>query len=96
MSRRRILVTGGGSGLETADPLASVAWEYAVGAAFLFTAPSMSHLGRGRRAVTPAPEEVVLWHHLRIYMKLVRALVSRSVDDANGCAKLVLVSSAKS
>jgi hypothetical protein len=25
-------------------------------------------------------------------MKLVRALVSRSVDDANGCAKLVLVS----
>jgi hypothetical protein len=87
---------GGGSGLETTDPLASAAWEYAVGAAFLFTARSMSHLGKGRRAATPAPEEVVLWHHLRIYMKLVRALVSRSVDDANGCAKLVLVSAQKS
>ena len=89
---------GGGSGLETTDPLASAAWEYAVGAAFLFTARSMSHLGQGRRAATPAPapEEVVLWHHLRIYMKLVRALVSRSVDDANGCAKLVLVSAQKS
>jgi len=24
----------------------------------------------------PPPEEVVLWHHLRIYVKLVRALVS--------------------
>jgi hypothetical protein len=87
---------GGGSGLETTDPLASVAWEYAVGAAFLFTAPPKPHQGKGRRAATPAPEEVVLWHHLRIYMKLVRALVSRSGDDANGCAKLVLVSAAKS
>jgi hypothetical protein len=87
---------GGGSGLETSDPLASVAWEYAVGAAFLFTGRSMTHLGKGRRAATPAPEEVVLWHHLRIYMKLVRAVVSRSVDDANGCAKLVLVSAQKS
>ena len=87
---------GGGSGLETTDPLASVAWDYAVGAAFLFTARSMPHPGKGRRAATPAPEEEVLWHHLRIYMKLVRALVSRSVDDANGCAKLVLVSAQKS
>jgi hypothetical protein len=87
---------GGGSGLETSDPLASVAWEYAVGAAFLFTGRSMTRLGKGRRAAAPAPEEVVLWHHLRIYMKLVRALVSRSVDDANGCAKLVLVSAQKS
>jgi len=87
---------GGGHGLETSDPLAAVAWDYAVGAAFLFTASSMTHLGHGRRGATPAPEEVVLWHHLRIYMKLVRALVSRSADDANGCAKLVLVSAQKS
>ena len=69
---------GGGSALETADPLASVAWEYAVGAAFLFTARSMSHLGKGRRAATPAPEEVVLWHHLRIYMKLVLVSTAKS------------------
>jgi hypothetical protein len=87
---------GGASGVDTADPLASAAWEYAVTAAFLFTAQSMTHLGKGRRTSAPAPEEVVLWHHLRIYMKLVRALVSRSVDDANGCAKLVLVSAEQS
>jgi hypothetical protein len=87
---------GGGHGLETTDPLASIAWDYAVGAAFLFTGGSMAHVGKGRRGAKPAPEDVVLWHHLRIYMKLVRALVSRSVDDANGCAKLVLVSAEKS
>jgi hypothetical protein len=86
----------GGSDLETSDPLAAVAWDYAVGAAFLFTSPAMTHLGQGRRGAAPAPEEVVLWHHLRIYMKLVRALVSRSAEDANGCAKLVLVSAQKS
>ena len=87
---------GGGSGLETAGPLAAAAWEYALAAAFLFIAQSMRHLGHGRRAAAPALEDVVLWHHLRIYMKLVRALVSRSVDDANDCAKLVLVSIEKS
>ena len=53
----------GGHGLETTDPLASVAWDYAVGAAFLFTAGSMARSrpgparreagARGRRALAP-------------------------------------------
>jgi hypothetical protein len=89
----------GQSGLQTADPLASVAWDYAVNAAFLFTAQAMTLITEGRLP-EPPPEEIVLWHHLRIYMKVVRALVSRErsggddrlADDADGCAKLVLVS----
>jgi hypothetical protein len=91
-----MLASGGSSRFETSDPLASIAWEYAVAAAFLFTAQAMTQLGNGPRSIGPAPEETVLWHHLRIYTKLVRALVSRSADDADGCAKLVLVSVEKS
>ena len=86
----------GQSGLTTADPLASVAWEYAVNAAFLLLPQTSELLSRTPQASGPSAEEVVLWHHLRIYMKLERALVSRSADDANGCAKLVLVSVEKS
>lgn len=90
----------GRSGLQTGDPLAAVAWDYAVKAAFLFTAEAMTSVTAAPRAAGPAAAEVVMWHHLRIYMKLVRALVSgerskghdRRADDANGCAKLVLVS----
>jgi len=90
----------GESGLETADPLASVAWDYAVSAAFLFTLQSMTVAHRPRRSSGPAPEQVVLWHHLRIYMKVVRALISGerarggdgASEDANGCVRLVLVS----
>jgi hypothetical protein len=94
----------GRSGLHTVDPLASVAWEYAVSAAFLFTDQAMAIIGNGPRASGPAPEEIVLWHHLRIYMKLVRALISldpvqdgdHRVEDANGCAKLTLASIGRS
>jgi hypothetical protein len=61
-------------------------------------------LADGPRAAGPSPEEVVLWFHLRIYMKTVRALISRErangtdrlAEDANGCAKLVLVSIGRS
>jgi hypothetical protein len=87
-----LIAPGGRSRFETSDPLASIAWEYAVAAAFLFTAQAATILGNGARSSGPTPEETVLWHHLRIYMKLVRALISRSADDADGCAKLVLVS----
>ena len=94
----------GRSGLQTADPLASVAWEYAVTAAFLFTDQAMASIGEGPRASGPAAAEIVLWYHLRIYMKLVRALISldrvqdgeHRIDDANGCAKLTLTSIARS
>jgi hypothetical protein len=48
----------------------------------------------------PSPEEVIIWYHLRIYMKIFRALVSAEShcdagarnDDALGCAKLAIVS----
>ena len=94
----------GRSGLQTADPLAAVAWDYAVTAAFLFTDEAMASIGAGPRAAGPVPEEVVLWYHLRIYMKLVRALISldrvpdgaHRLDEANGCAKLTLASIARS
>ncbi len=32
----------------------------------------------------PSPEEVVVWYHLRIYMKIFRALVSAASDCAGG------------
>jgi hypothetical protein len=94
----------GQSGLETADPLASVAWEYAVHAAFLLLPQTRELLSRTPQPFGPSAEEVVLWHHLRIYMRLVRSLVSRDrargadglAEDANGCAKLVLVSADRS
>lgn len=94
----------GQSGLETSDPLAAVAWDYAVNAAFLFTRESMTLVTEGAPAGEPGAEEIVLWHHVRIYMKLVRALVDRErstgsdalAGDADGCAKLVLVSIARS
>ena len=46
----------------------------------------------------PSPEEIVLWYHLRIYLRVFRALVavhgngpeSYSSDEALGSAKLVL------
>ena len=91
----------GESGLATSDPLASVAWEYAVRVSHFTTpvaleiasaAPSPSSFG-------PGSMETLLWYHLRIYLKVVRALVSRetssagaATDDARGCAKLALVS----
>jgi hypothetical protein len=90
----------GESGLNTDDPLASIAWDYAVRAAFLFTERTMKLIAEGPRKGGPDAAEVVLWYHLRIYMKVVRALVSRrrSVggdryeEDAIGCGKLTLVS----
>jgi hypothetical protein len=88
----------GGSGLETADPLAGVAWEYAVTVATRFTAAAMAVISDAPRPCGPLPLETVLWYHLRIYMKLVRALISRErahegqhrAEDANGCARLTL------
>lgn len=90
----------GGSGLATTDPLASLAWEYAVDAAFQFTERAIALISERRRPGGPLAEEVVLWYHLRIYMKVVRALVSREraggddrlLESAAGCARLALVS----
>jgi hypothetical protein len=89
------------AGLETADPLASIAWEYAVRAAHLMTpvAEEIASAPREASAGGPGAMETLLWYHLRIYMKVVRALISLETDtagaageDARGCAKLALVS----
>ena len=93
------------SGMQTSDRLAGLALEYAVrirtnlgAAAALMTANAPPTPGG------PRPEEVLLWYHVRIYMRLVRALVAKEgkgpggirLDDALGSAKLVLVAVQKS
>jgi hypothetical protein len=90
----------GQSGIETRDPLAATAWEYAVRAA-LFMMPAARALTTPRPGPAgPGPVHVVLWYHLRIYMVTFRALVARErgdgcadrIEHATGCAKLALVS----
>lgn len=91
----------GQSGVDTSDPLALQAWEYAVRVAFLMApiALEIANAAPEQSPSGPQPEAVVLWYHLRIYMRVFRALVSMETnctsdanDDANGCAKLALVS----
>jgi len=94
----------GQSGIETADPLASVAWEYAVRVALVLAATGREAGTATARPSGPEPEEVVIWYHLRIYLRVVRALISREkrpgstdrMEDATGSAKLALVSMARS
>jgi hypothetical protein len=86
------------------DPLADAAWHYAVGVS-MWLVLTPEELRRMRNGRTPSPEEVVLWHHLRIYIRLVRALSARlrqsevkgqeqvkGTDEVNGSAKVALVS----
>lgn len=90
----------GQSGIRTTDPLADTAWTYATGVAAL-----LAQLARDppydALAGDPSPIDVVLWFHLRVYMKLFRALVARERtaagkasrhEEAVGCAKVALVS----
>ena len=90
----------GQSEIRTADPLADMAWTYAKGVAAL-----LARLARDPPydavAGDPPPLDVVIWFHLRIYMKLFRALVARERtaagtsdrrEEAAGCAKVALVS----
>ena len=99
------LMAGGkkAAGLRTADPLANVAWEYALAVSMWLVAARADF--HRERAVPPSPEEIVVWYHLRIYMKLVRAIIARErtesgacdrTEDMNGCAKLTLVSLTRS
>ena len=93
----------GESGVRTEDPLAERALDYAARAEILLLPIALQLASRrsARSPSGPSPEEVTIWYHLRIYMKIFRALVSapqatcdegaRS-DDALGCAKLALVS----
>jgi hypothetical protein len=92
------------AGLHTADPLAGAALNYAQQIAIRFV-PIAELVARAPiRRSGPEPEEVLLWYHVRIYLRLVRALVARErsgpggnrMEDANGSAKLVLVAIQKS
>ena len=90
----------GESTIQTSDALALLAWDYAEHVATtLISAPAPTTDG-GRRPASPDPEEVIVWYHVRIYMRVFRALVSkdrakagsgRSMEDADGSAKLALV-----
>jgi hypothetical protein len=90
------------SGIGTADALAERAWEYAEGvtrAMFPVVVRFLSSEAAEPASGGPTPEETVAWHHLRIYMKVFRALVAREThrdsadsQDARGAAKLALVS----
>ena len=95
----------GADAMHTQDALAGLALEYAFAVTTILkpTAAEVSYWGAP--AAAPEPREVVLWYHLRIYMKLVRALVGKEraaageverSEDAAGCAKLTLVSIARS
>jgi hypothetical protein len=87
------------AGFKSDDPLARTAWEYAL-AVSMWLVLSPDDLRKLRVGATPSSEEVVLWFHFRIYLKLLRALVAHERtladvrlgnDEANGCAKLTLV-----
>jgi hypothetical protein len=90
----------GQSDLETSDLLASVAWEYAIEVTAVLAAAGREAAIAKPKPCGPAPEEVVAWYHLRIYLRVVRALISRekqpassdALEDAIGSAKLALVS----
>jgi hypothetical protein len=91
----------GRSEIQTRDPLAAHAWEYAVRAALYLGPGAIVAACTDWRAEGPTPLEVVVWYHLRIYMRVFRALVGkerrsgRSADDVEevmGSAKLALVS----
>jgi hypothetical protein len=94
----------GQSGLETSDPLASVAWEYAVRVTLVLAATGREMASARPRRSGPEPEDVVVWYHLRIYLRVLRALISREkqpgsterMEDATGSAKLALVSMERS
>lgn len=88
-----------GVGMETSDPLASIACDYAVHVAMAFAPIALLVANAPVRPGGPEPEEVLLWYHVRIYMRTVRALVAREgrapggdrTEDAIGSAKLALV-----
>jgi hypothetical protein len=91
----------GESGIATTDPLAELAWQYAERVSRLMAPLIVEWMIKPppRTSGGPAPMETVLWYHLRIYMKVFRALVAREThaggpesEEALGCGKLALVS----
>jgi hypothetical protein len=93
-----------GAGMETSDRLAAIACDYAAHVAMGFAPIALLVANAPVRPGGPEPEEVLLWYHVRIYLRTVRALVAREgrapggdrTEDAIGSAKLVLVAVRKS
>jgi hypothetical protein len=94
------------AGMQTSDPLAGIALDYALRVALGLrsVASVIADAPPAQAARHPQPEQVLLWYHARIYLRLVRALVAREgktsggvrMEDALGSAKLVLVAVQKS
>jgi hypothetical protein len=92
------------AGMQTSDPLAGVALEYALRIAMAFQAAGAPIAKTPPSPAHPQPEEVLLWYHVRIYLRLVRALIAKEgrtpagvrMENALGSAKLVLVGVQKS
>jgi hypothetical protein len=90
--------------MHTSDPLAGVALDYAVRIAAGLRPFSSLIMNGPPTSCRPRPEQVLLWYHVRIYLRLVRALVAVEgkapggirMDDALGSAKLVHVGVQKS
>jgi hypothetical protein len=96
-----LLGTGSAPPEVTADPLAGSAWDYAVAIALAFGPQMFSGPDHApRRSEPPPPEDILLWYHLRIYMRVFRAIAavhpaglkSDDPDEALGSAKLALYS----
>jgi hypothetical protein len=91
--------------MQTSDRLAGVALEYAIRVSMAFQSRGVGAAAERRPAAGgPGPEQVLLWYRVRIYQRLLRALLAREgkgpggvrMDDALGSAKLVLVAVQKS
>jgi len=91
----------GESGIATSDPLAELAWQYAERVSGLMAPLVLEWMMKPHPPTRdgPPPMETLLWYHLRIYMKVFRALVARDThaggaesEEARGCGKLALVS----
>jgi len=84
----------------TSDPLAVSAWDYAVAVALAYGPQSLAAPDGPSRRAEPSPQDVLLWYHLRIYMRVFRAITavhgtglrSDNSDEALGSAKLALYS----
>src|SRR5207247_6121550 len=73
----------------------------AVRAAMHLGPAAIAAASAGRHPTGPEPIEIVVWYHLRIYMRVFRALVGRerqsgpsaaTVEEVIGSAKLAIVS----
>jgi len=97
-----MLIAGGeaAASLCTTHTLANLAMEYAIRAAQFLTTAAAPEPATDPVPGSPPPYEVVQWFHVRIYLKITRALVAQRNteqgrldrrEDANGCARLTLV-----